>query len=120
MNEGLSHLAEELAGAHVAGLGDAQRFERFRENNLLNAFRYLKNHAAHGPVYADGFGTVEERGATWLLLRWLVDRADPSLIRLLSETDRTGLENVEWVGGRPLDELLPLWFVATHSTGLTC
>lgn len=120
LNEGLSHLAEELAslvyeGRYPAPAGRTSPRQLFPDSsgdfivpNLANAYRYLTLPDAWSPVrYAAGsYGGLEERGASWLFVRWLVDRLGPGGARRLLATNRWGAANVEAVTGRPMSALL--------------
>ena len=119
LNEAMSHLSEELGGLHFRDLGNQARFNRFVGGNLVNVYDYLRD---PGAVFVlpprDGTGTLQERGAGWLFLRWLVDQFGDGLPRILSETDLTGSDNVERATGLPLSKLLPQWFLATWVSDL--
>lgn len=118
LNEAMSHLAEELGGLHFLDLGDNQQFSRFVLGDLFNAFLYLKNPGSVFAVFVDATGTLEERGAAWLFLRWLVDQLGEEIIRRLSETGLTGAANIEAAAGEPLAQLLAQWFLANYVSDL--
>lgn len=118
LNEAMSHLAEELAGFHFLTLGDQRKFSDFVIGNLFNAFKYLKNPRARFVFPRAGQGTLEERGAAWLFLRWLVDQFGDELPRRLAETSLTGASNVEAATGEPLERLLAQWFLANWISDL--
>jgi len=63
-------------------------------------------------------GTLEERGASWLFLRWVVDQFGDGVIRRLSETRLTGQANVASATGEPLGLLLTQWFLANYVSDL--
>ncbi|MDX1393395.1 MAG: hypothetical protein R3195_03350 [Gemmatimonadota bacterium] len=91
MNEGLSHIAEEVAGFYVAGrrtgqnyaledMADSEVRTRFARYHL-NDFRFMREYfedTAGVPVLIDGPVTRGElqkaRGFGYLFLRWLADR----------------------------------------------
>ncbi len=120
LNEGLSHLAEELAArfyearypAPMGRTSSAQLFPDsagdFIMSNLANSYRWLLVPSAYSPVrYAAGsLGGLEERGASWLFSRWLVDRVGATATRSLVQTNRWGTANVEAVAGAPMKQLL--------------
>ncbi len=119
LNEAMSHLAEELGGLHFRDLGDDSRFNQFAAGNLVNTYDYLSD---PGAVFvlapSDGTGTLEERGAGWLFLRWLVDQFGDDLTRALSESELAGASNVERATAEPLSRLLPEWFLANWVSDL--
>ncbi len=118
LNEGLSHLAEELAGRHFGALGFDQKYDDYMTNNLTNSYRFLVEPSASAPAFATGVGTIEERGASWLFLSWLLDRYGDGLTRELSETRLTGGENLEAAVGQPMSRLLADWFLSNYVSDL--
>ncbi len=118
LNEAMSHLAEELGGFHFLALGDQRKFSDFVIGNLFNAYRYLEDPGARFVFPRAGQGTLEERGAAWLFLRWIVDQFGDEVIRRLSETNLTGVANVERATGEPIERLLAQWFLANWVSDL--
>lgn len=111
LNEGMSHLSEELASRlfearYPAPLGRGTTTQLFPDSaapfiapQLLNAYVYLNATPFHSVTSYSGSGSVEDRGATWLFLRWLADQKGESVFRRLSETGLTGVANIERVSG---------------------
>ncbi|MEE8573649.1 MAG: Ig-like domain-containing protein, partial [Gemmatimonadota bacterium] len=96
LNEGLSHISEELAALHFASLGDEVRFSDFVIGDLYNAYLYLENPGATFVMFSEGTGTLAERGGNWLMLRWLLDHfGEEAVTRRLVESDLTGAANLE-------------------------
>jgi hypothetical protein len=118
LNEGLSHLAEELAALHFEGLGQANLFSRFALGDLYNAYIYLQNPGTQFLLPTEGTGSLEERGAAWLFLRWLLDQHGADLTRRLVETPRTGAENVSTVAGVDFSTMAAQWFLANYVSDL--
>ncbi len=118
LNEGMSHLSEELAALRFRVLGDQPNFSRFAVGNLLNAFQYLENPGAAFALASEGSGTLIERGSAWLFLRWLIDRHGDHITRRLSETNLTGVANVEAATGVAISKLLAEWFLANYVSDL--
>src|SRR5207302_3286611 len=120
LNEGMSHLAEELGGRSF-GLGTSQ-FSDFAIGDVFNAYQYLDAPGDHFLLATEGIGTLAERGAMWLFVRYLVDQyaADQSLTagdlvtRQLDQTTLTGAANVEHVTGRPFAETVAHWALANY------
>jgi len=112
LNEAMSHISEELGGLHFEALGDQSRFTAFSLGNLFNAYQYLENPQDQSLLYRTGTGTLEERGASWLFLRWIADQFGAGVFRRLTETDLVGTENVIAATGEPLSHLLADWFLA--------
>ena len=82
LNEGLSHFAEELGGRQVAnayctGQNCLNQFVSPSGGGiLLNAYNYLQSPESYALVEAgSSSGTLPERGANWLFVRWLADQS---------------------------------------------
>jgi hypothetical protein len=131
LNEGLSHYAEELAGRIVpdtAGQPAGTTYTQYALSNYLNAYEYLSNVEANFLISpANTGGTLEERGAGWLFVRWAADQfgtgADnlaqfrvrgTSFTQGLVQTSRLGAANVENVSGASFSQLVPEWQLANY------
>ncbi|MGZ8469864.1 MAG: IPT/TIG domain-containing protein [Gemmatirosa sp.] len=113
LNEGLSHVAEEMGGRlferrYPAPLGRGLPTQLlpdsavpFYRGDIDNALLYLGAPGAHAVSALDGLGSLEERGASWLFLRWLMAQKGESILARLVQTPRTGRHNVEEVAGEP-------------------
>jgi hypothetical protein len=109
LNEGLSHLAEELAGKYYTAAGDNATASRFYIGNLYNAFVYLREPARHALVTEEPPGSLETRGAAWLLLRYAADRFGAGAIRSMVQTSARGVTNLTAATGRSFSSLLAEW-----------
>lgn len=118
LNEGMSHLAEELGGWHFLAQGDTTEFSNFAIGDLYNAYKYLKDPGAYFAFFKEGTGTLEERGGAWLFLRWVLDQFGDDVTRRLSETGLKGTANVAAATGEPVAGLLPQWFLANYVSDL--
>lgn len=132
LNEGLSHLAEELGSLYweqrfPAPLGRTQPSQLFPDSaapyinpNLLYSYRFLFSSAFYSlTACAPGtFCSLAERGGTWLLLRWIADQKGEATLRGLVQTTRTGRENLEAVTGETTGALLGSFAVAVSSDSL--
>jgi hypothetical protein len=125
LNEGLSHFAEELGGRQIPDGpvqgSAASRAQQFFENDVDNAYNYLEQpSSAYLVTPGNSFGTLAERGANWLFVRWLADQFDPgdtlgtTFTRALVQTARVGSDNVTTVTGRPFAELVGAWQLANY------
>jgi len=115
LNEGLSHIAEELLFLHEAGLSPRQNIDTilirstnairtaFNVDQASNASRYrtfLVAPSDNSPFRDDD--SLETRGATYNLLRYLADRkggTDAATWQALVNTSKTGLANLSSVFG---------------------
>jgi hypothetical protein len=125
LNEGLSHFAEELGGRQlpdngVAAGGAPDRETQFHLNNFANAFDYLVEPEDHFLVFPEqSGGTLQERGAAWLFVRWLADQfgggspLGTAFTRAVVQTGQVGQENVEDVTGESFDRLAAQWQLAS-------
>ncbi len=128
LNEGLSHFAEELGGRLLGdgpGQGSASsRLVQFTLPDLLNANDYLLDPEAHFLITPDNStGTLEERGANWLFVRWIADHYSSdslgtSLTRQLVGTALMGSANVQAATGATMSQLVPLWQLANYLDNL--
>lgn len=116
LNEGLSHMAEQLGADWYAtrypapsGRANTSRLlpdsaYPYLRGNLTNATRWLELPSGHSltRLSPTSAGTLGERGAAWLFLRWLATQRGAGAIRSLVQTDQIGAANIEAVLGRPL------------------
>ena len=118
LNEGMSHISEELAGLHFEGKGQDSLFSRFAIGDLYNGYLYLSTPGDVFTLPLSGTGSLEERGAGWLFLRWVLDQYGSGVTRRLVETGRSGADNVVAAVGTPFDRLLTQWFLANWVSDL--
>ena len=133
LNEGLSHMAEELGGklyesrypcpnlppcpASAGRASTAQIFpdsaQGFLPPNFGNAYDFFSSRLDYSLTSPTGFGTIEERGVAWLFLRWLVDQKGDARLRDLVQTRNVGAANVEAVAGESFTALYADFLAAT-------
>jgi hypothetical protein len=130
LNEGLSHFAEELGGRQVPDVecpNSTSCFEEFiARGDLSNAFDYLSSPEDFFVIEpANSTGQLEERGANWLLVRWLADHfatdtiLGTDLTRRLVATSLTGRDNVEAATGDDFAKLVGEWQLANYLDDLS-
>ena len=131
MNEGLSHIAEELVFHAAAGttprqnLGDSdfrgqpQRVDAFNAYSSSNFGRFrtfLETPSTESPIEADD--DLETRGSAWHFLRYSADRRagnDRDVWHALVNTTSSGLANYQAVFGvEPMDWLRD-WTVSVYA-----
>jgi hypothetical protein len=127
LNEGLSHIAEELGARYYdarypAGTGRSipgqllpDSAVDFIRGNLENAYAYLSSLSDNSVTTYQGFGTLEERGATWLFLRWLATQKGEGVFARLVQTSRTSRRNVEEVSGETFAGLFGDFGIALYA-----
>ncbi len=132
LNEGLSHMAEELGGklyetrypcpnlppCPPAGRAStAQIFpdsaQGFLPPNFGNAYDFFSSRLEYSLTSPTGFGTIEERGVSWLFLRYLVDQKGSSKLGELVQTRNIGTANVEAVAAETFPRLYADFLTAT-------
>ena len=119
LNEALSHYAEELAGRTYLP-NDNATFSAYLNGNVRNAYDFLSESSEHFLLATFGSGTLGERGAGWLFMRYLVDQlaADTTMAswhevtRELVQTTDVGANNIEARTGIPLEQTLSRWLLA--------
>ena len=130
MNEGLSHFAEELGWRTVPASqcvnavgGDC--FSEFAGGNIGNAYEYLNNTEANYLIAPEaGDGTLAERGAAWLFIRWIADHfaADTLLgtdfTRAMEQTTGVGAKRVSEITGVDFPTLVGEWQLANWADNL--
>ena len=130
LDEGLSHLAEEVVGLRMADLGPGRNlsyadvttsreeldlFNAFHINNFFQLALYMLN-PSEAPTLATsdpgGLGGLQMRGFAWFLLRWAADEVggdDRVLFRELAgggPRRLQGVANLERATGRSWPDLL--------------
>jgi hypothetical protein len=124
LNEGLSHMAEELLarrhdrGAPAAGQLLPDTAAAYLRTNLESASLFLANPSAASALVFQQFGTLPERGAAWLFLRWLGAQRGPEVYGRLVRTARTSRRNVETVMGEPFPALFSDFVLALAADSL--
>jgi len=128
LNEGMSHFAEELGGrSYLPGTSaDSATFSRFVIGDLYNAYQYLDATGSHYLLADAGIGTLAERGAMWLFVRYITDRfradtsfaATAAFTRKLEDSTRTGADNVTAQTGVAFDTLVARWGLANWVSDL--
>jgi len=120
LNEGLSHIAEEVVARHYdhkypirpAGQLFSDTSNIFIGNDLSNSYDFLQATGTTSLTLFESTGTLEERGAAWLFLRWLADQKDSTIFRRLVQTNLTSVANVENVAGETFPVLFGDWALA--------
>lgn len=137
LNEGLSHIAEELLFYHEANLSPRSNItadlirssgklvSAFNSDMAANTARYdmfLEKPSENSPFRNDD--SLETRGATWNLLRYLADRkasgggSETATWQLLVNTALTGTSNLTAVFGSNLPGQLRDWSFSQYTDDL--
>ena len=124
LNEGMSHYAEELGGRRY--LPDTTQYCYFLVGDLYNAGQYFGAPQNAFLVDTTGIGGLANRGAYWLLVRFVVDQfaADTSaasanvLTRSLDNTALIGAANIAAATGSPFETVVEHWALANYVSDL--
>jgi hypothetical protein len=138
LNEGLSHIAEELLFFRQAGLAPRQNLtsatlrassaarDAFNRDQGANAARYreyLEAPSANSPIRDDD--SLATRGATWDFLRYAADRKlasggqDATVFQALVNSTTTGVANLRGVFGADVGGWLRDWSVSHYTDDVT-
>jgi hypothetical protein len=117
LSEGLAHLAEDLIGEVLLARGDTLG-NAFQRSNFGRAAEYLADPPATSLVATVGQGTLAERGAAWLFLRYLMGHyGGEDLIRSLTQTTQSSTTNVTARTGVAWDVLFAQFAIALWADG---
>jgi len=119
LDEGLSKYAEELAARSYLP-GDTTTFHNeLDDNNLYDAYLYLNAPGTAFLLIPADNGTLADVGASWLFVRYLVDRYGTSLPGMLDQTTLTGAANITTHTGAPdFSTLVARWALANWVSDL--
>ena len=124
LNEGFSHYAEELGGRTYAP--GTPEFSRFTIGNLYNGYQFLDSTKGHFLLPTAGIGSLAERGAAWLFVRFLVDQyaADTTVAswntftRQMVATSDVGAANIANRTGDTFTGVVTRWAMANWVSDL--
>ncbi len=137
LNEGLSHLAEELGSRYYenrfppptgrtdAGQAFPDSSQGFISGDLYNSYHYLLKTASTDTTdapsvsnWGNGDGTLVQRGGAWLFLRWLGDQQDSLVYGRLDQTSSTGVANIQAASGTSFPTLFGEFSLALYTDSL--
>jgi hypothetical protein len=137
LNEGLSHIAEELLFYHEAKLSPRQNinvntllnsaaaraaFNADQSSNTARYETYLEKPSESSPYRGDD--SLETRGATWNFLRYAADRkagsstSDAATWQALVNSSTTGVANLRSVFGTDIAGMVRDWAVSHYTDDL--
>ena len=112
LSEALAQMGEDLVGEELARRGSPEA-DDYRQGNYRRANRFLADPADVSLIVSAGQGSLAERGAGWMFVRYLRDQAgSDAVLAALTQTTRLGIDNVEFVTGSNWDELFSDWHAA--------
>jgi hypothetical protein len=111
LKEALAHMAEDTVAGVFLERGDLEHASDFLIANYIRANYFLTSPSNTSLLYLNE-GTLAERGAGWLLLRYLLGHVQGPLLRDLTQNTRTGIATLEAASGKSWETLLSEWSVA--------
>jgi hypothetical protein len=135
LNEGLSHIAEEVTFYHSAQLGPRRNlgpsdiqasarvqnaFATYMSQNIQRYTRFLREPETQAPYEASetDANDLPSRGASWAFLRYAADQRagdDQVLWRDLVDSDVTGQANLHQALGRDPRQLVRDWTTSVYT-----
>jgi hypothetical protein len=100
LSEGLAHMAEEVVGAVFAARGEAANAQLFRQQNNLRANLYLRDSTSASLIADELPGSLQLRGGAWLMVMYLAGQNGNTILRTLTQSTNTGVQNVTTAMGR--------------------
>ncbi|HEX4936038.1 MAG TPA: hypothetical protein VFV33_22815, partial [Gemmatimonadaceae bacterium] len=139
LNEALSHLAEETVGRALLGVGDFQRltyaqvnptpsaandYNAFFRQNLVRFQRWMARPDTAAPISVQNRAQLAPRGASWALLRYVIDQysngSARTFTKALAAGPQTDVANLlARAPGVQFDQMITGWLVANYADGLT-
>ncbi|UCC83370.1 MAG: hypothetical protein JSW46_00115, partial [Gemmatimonadota bacterium] len=119
LSEGLAHMAEELGGDEADAAGNADAANNLYSANFSRAASFLEKPDTSSLTAVSGSGTLSERGAAWLFLRWLAEQYGDFIFRDFVSAAPNGVANIEAQTGEDFFRLFADWAVALWADDLT-
>lgn len=121
LDEGMSHFAEELGGRSFLP-SDQASFSNFVIGDLFDAYTFLDSSSFHFLAFSSGIGSLAERGAAWMFVRYFADQfaADTSfasvaaLTRGLNQSGLHGAAAISAAAGTPFTTIVGRWILANY------
>jgi hypothetical protein len=118
LSEGLAHMGEELGGDEADAAGEASTANDLYASNFSRAASFLEDPGSSSLTVISGSGTLGERGAAWLFLRWLADQYGDFIFRDIVQAAPSGVANIEVQTGEDFFKLFADWAVALWTDDL--
>ncbi|HET9985412.1 MAG TPA: IPT/TIG domain-containing protein [Longimicrobiales bacterium] len=116
--EALAHAAEDTVGGVFLARADTSTALTFKAANWNRAFRYLQGPPGASLLAFESPGTLEERGAGWLFVDYLLGRFGGSLLGRLTQTSLASTANIGQQTGVAWNLLVNDWAVALYADDL--
>ncbi len=112
LSEAMAHEAEDTVGGVFAARGDATHAAYFQRQNFNRAGRFLLDPAAVSLLAYITPGTLEERGAGWLFVKYLMGRFGGGILGRLAQTSNSSTQNITAAAATGWPALIGDWSVA--------
>ncbi len=112
LSEALAHMAEELGGDVAYDAGETDIANDLWSVNFGRARDFLQAPSDNSLTFVEGQGTLGERGAAWLFLRWIADQYGDFIFRRVAQARPNSTANIEEQTGEPFFRLFADWAVA--------
>ncbi len=119
LSEGLAHMSEELGADRADAAGDPDAADNLYASNFGRAASFLEAPGQNSLTVVSGSGTLGERGAAWLFLRWLADQYGDFIFRDIVSAAPNGVANIEAQTGEEFFRLYADWAVALWADDLS-
>ncbi len=113
--EGLAHAAEDTLGGVFMSRGDLDTAFTFRRQNYTRAFMYLRAPYESTLLSFVAPGTLQERGAAWLFIRYLMGRFGGDILGRISRGTASSTVNVTAETQKSWPILINDWTVAMYA-----
>jgi hypothetical protein len=117
LSEAMAHFAEDTVATILRQRGMTAEADAFARPNLIRAHYFLTNPDKTSLVSSSGQATLEERGAGWLFLKYLMHRAGGGVLKRLETAAGTGAGSVVTATGISWATLMRDWSVALYASG---
>jgi hypothetical protein len=118
LSEGLAHMGEELGADEADAAGDPDAADNLYASNFGRAASFLEEPGSNSLTVISGGGSLGERGAAWLFLRWLGDQYGDFIFRDIVSAAPNGVANIEAQTGEDFFRLFADWAVALWADDL--
>jgi hypothetical protein len=115
LSEAMAHFAEDTVAGVLRARGLAAEADGFLRENLVRATFFLRAPDKTSLIASSGQGSLEERGAGWLFVKYLHHRLGASVLRRLVTSPETGVRSVTNVANASWMTLLRDWSVALYA-----
>ena len=112
LSEGMAHNAEDVVADAFEARGDAADAATFRFQNTTRANRYLRSVSSVSLLASENDGSLEERGAAYLFVRYLQEQFGNDVLKKLTQSKLSSVANVTAQTGRTWSSLLSDWSIA--------